>query len=404
MAQSRERVSFPGFNGEDLQGVIEFPLNRKPHAYAIFAHCFTCGKNVSAARRIAQSVAQAGIATLRFDFTGLGDSEGEFAATNFSSNLKDIEAAHAFMSENFAPPTLLIGHSLGGSAVLASGLNISGIEAIVTVGAPSDPVHVKKLFKGSLEQIEKEGSGEVVIGYRKFVIQDQFIKDIQQTRFLDKLKNMRKPLLIMHSPQDKIVGIENAAEIYKAAFHPKSFVTLDGSDHMLSDAKDAQYAGELIGTWIRKYIPEPELTPLDTDHQVIANLSSEKFTTLVRAGRHHLTADEPEDIGGNDFGPTPYELLGSALATCTVMTLKMYALRKGIDLKEVNVHVSHEKKHGTDSDAASATNKIDEFTRDIELFGDLTEAEQKRLLEIADKCPVHRTLENPNIQIKTSLL
>ncbi len=403
MAQSRKRVTFKGFNGEELRGVIEFPLDKKPHAYAIFAHCFTCGKNVSAARKIAQSVAQAGIATLRFDFTGIGDSEGEFAATNFSSNLKDIQAAHAFMAEHYEAPRLLIGHSLGGAAVLASGMQIEEIEAIVTVAAPSDPAHVKHLLKGALEKIETEGSGEVTIGYKTFTIERQFVADILSAKFLDQLKHMRKPLLIMHSPQDTIVGIENAAEIYTSAFHPKSFITLDGADHMLSAGKDANYAGEVIGTWVRKYIPAPEPKPIDTDHQVVASLSGPNFTTLVKAGQHNLTADEPAEVGGDDFGPNPYELLAASLATCTAMTLKMYANHKKIDLQEVNVHVSHAKKHATDSEDTRASSKIDEFVRDLEIYGNMTEEQRQRLVEIADKCPVHRTLENPNTAIKTTL-
>lgn len=403
MPRSSERVSFQGINGAQLQGVVEFPPHQKPHAYAIFAHCFTCGKNLLAAKRITQAVAQTGIAALRFDFTGIGDSEGDFSNTNFTSNIADIKSAFDYMKARFKAPSLLIGHSLGGSAVLASGMIIEEIEAIVTIGSPADPSHVQKLFAGSMDEIEKNGSGEVTIGLRKFTIKKQFLDDIVKNDFLKHLKKMRKPLLIMHSPQDKIVEISNAGQIYDAAFHPKSFITLDGADHILSAKKDAHYAGEVIGTWLRKYIPAPELKPIQTDHQVVAHLAGEKYTTSVHAGNHHITADEPLEVGGDDFGLSPYELLSSALATCTAMTLKMYALRKGIDLQEVNVHVNHARKHATDSDVAdNKTSKIDEFIRTIELFGDLTEAQQKRLIEIANKCPVHRTLENPLVEINTT--
>ena len=405
MSASRERISFEGVRGQTLAGVLEFPVDQKPHTFAVFIHCFTCGKNMSAARHITRAFTQSGIAVLRFDFTGLGDSDGDFSDTNFKSNLHDVEQAVAYLSKHYQAPRLLGGHSLGGAAALASAFNLDTIEAIVTIGAPSDPFHVTHLLQNEMDTILQEGHGEVLIGQRTFTIKKGFIEDLKQHEILSRLKKLKKPLLILHSPQDEVVNISNAAEIYQAAFHPKSFVTLDGSDHLLSEQQDARYAGEVIGTWVRKYLPAPESPSIKTDHQVAAMLLREdRFTTHVKVGKHQITADEPEEVGGTDFGPSPYELLSSALATCTAMTIKMYADRKSWQVDECIVHVNHEKKHGDDSQVSEkGGSKIDHFTRNIELSGALDETQRKRLLEIANKCPVHRTLESGEMKIETSL-
>ncbi|MEX2597548.1 MAG: bifunctional alpha/beta hydrolase/OsmC family protein [Salibacteraceae bacterium] len=403
MSKSKESITFKGRNDQVLSGVIEYPIDQSPYAFAIFAHCFTCGKNISTVRRITQSLTQSGIAVLRFDFTGIGDSDGSFEKTNFQSNLHDIISAYHFLSENYQAPELIVGHSLGGTAAIGAALELPEIKAIVSIAAPAKPAHVTNLMDHKLDEIKDEGKADIIIGQRTFKIEKQFIEDLKKHDFLPNLKRLKRPLLLLHSPQDKIVGIENAAEIYQHAHHPKSFITLDGADHMISDAKHAQYVGELIGTWVTKYIPRPEIKTLKTDHQVVASSQKENgFTTLVQVGKHKIIADEPSDVGGHDYGPSPYELLSSALATCTAMTVKMYADRKDWPLEECRVHINHEKKHAEDSISSNA--KIDTFLRSVEFIGNLDKKQRERLLEIANKCPVHRTLESQIIRIETKLL
>lgn len=406
MSRSRERVTFQGIKGQALAGVLEFPIDQKPHTFAVFIHCFTCGKNIGAARYITRALTQNGIAVLRFDFTGLGDSDGDFSETDFKSNLHDVEQAVAYLTEHYKTPKLLVGHSLGGAAALASAFDLESIEAVVTIAAPSDPFHVTHLLQDEMDTILSEGEGEVMIGARTFTIKRGFVEDLQDHEILSRLKHLKKPLLVLHSPQDEVVDIKNAAEIYQAAFHPKSYISLDGANHMLSGKQDAHYAGEIIATWVRKYLPPPVSPSIKTDHQVAAMLTKEdQFTTYVKVGQHQLTADEPEGVGGADYGPSPYELLSSALATCTAMTIKMYANRKKWNLDECIVHVDHEKKHAEDSHASEqGVSKIDHFMRRIELTGSLDEKQRQRLLEIANKCPVHRTLESGEMHIATNLI
>jgi uncharacterized OsmC-like protein/alpha/beta superfamily hydrolase len=396
------RVTFKGSQGHQLAAKLDLPVDKKPLACALFAHCFTCSKDLQAVRNISLGLTQKGVAVLRFDFTGLGRSEGEFAETNFSSNVEDLIAAANYMSGELDAPQLLIGHSLGGAAVLMAGLKIDSVKAVVTIGAPAEPVHVKHLFKEKEEEIEKKGEATVNLGGRPFTIKRQFINDLKQAG-KDLAKGLKKALLVMHSPQDQTVGIENARLIYDAAMHPKSFITLDGADHLLSRKEDAVYAGGIIAAWGERYLDLAEPEALQTEKQVAVRTSEEGYTTEIRAGQHRLIADEPESVGGANLGPSPYGLLSAALGACTSMTLRMYADRKGWPLKEVTVHLSHTKDYPEDaSHSGEKKSKIDVFEREIELEGDLNEEQRQRLLEIADRCPVHRTLHG-DVEVETEL-
>lgn len=397
------RITFPNEQGQQLAARLELPANRHPHAYALFAHCFTCSKNLMAVRNISRALNQSGVAVLRFDFTGLGDSEGDFADTNFSSNVEDLLAAAAFLAEHHQAPSLLIGHSLGGAAVLNAADRIPSARAVVTIGAPFEPAHVKKLIQTAEEEIHENGEAEVSIGGRNFRIREQFLRDIQSVGQAEKIAQLDKALLILHSPQDRIVSVENAAQIYHQARHPKSFISLDGADHLLSDKEDSYYAGEVIGAWVKRYLRREAREELKSERAVAVRLGPEGFTTEVMVRHHALTADEPTDIGGNDFGPTPYELLSAGLAACTAMTLQMYARRKKWDIGAVTVHIDHRKDYATDLQECEKTDtKIDHFDRHIELTGDLSDEQRQRLLEIADRCPVHRTLHTP-VKVRTEL-
>ena len=393
MDMQNKKVRFKNTRGFELLGKLEFPLLKDPVAYAIFAHVFTGNKNLGAARYISRALTQNGIAVLRFDFTGLGESEGDFEDTNFSTNIDDIKSASSFLEANYEAPTILVGHSLGGAAAIFAAGELEGINAVATVGAPSEPEHVTHLFGCSLEEIEEKGSAEVEISGRKFRIKKQFIDDLRAKNMPEIIKNMRKALLIMHSPQDGIVGIENAAKIYSYAFHPKSFVTLDHADHLLTNKDDAFYAGTVISSWLKRYIPVDEEIDLTTQQQVVARLGDLGYTTEIKAGRHSLLADESEELGGNDFGPSPYELLNAALGACTAMTLQMYARRKKWDLKEVKVHLNFGRSYKEDCEnCPEEERRLETFQKFIELKGDLNDSQKQILLEIAERCPVNRTL------------
>lgn len=400
-----QKVEFENAVGYTLSARMEMPVDQHPHSYAIFAHVFTGNKNLNATRHISRALTLNGIGVLRFDFTGLGESEGDFADTNFSSNVEDIIAAAQFLENNYEAPSILVGHSLGGAAVIFAASQLFSVRAVATIGAPSQPEHVSHLLEQSLEEIQSSGKAMVNIGGRKFTIKKQFLDDLKSKNMFDILKGLRKAILVMHSPQDRIVEIENAAEIYKTAFHPKSFISLDGADHMLSSKKDAIYAGSIIANWVARYIEIPARDPLKTRQQVVARIDDDPgYTTEIKADIHHLIADEPEAVGGNDFGPDPYELLSSSLGACTAMTVKMYAKRKKWDLQEVTVHLNHFKKYSDDcADCAEKPRKIDEFERCIEFKGDLDETQINRLLEIADRCPVHRTLHS-EVKVVTKLM
>ena len=391
------RLDIPKPDQTFLKAKLELPADQHPTSYAVFAHCFTCSKDLLAARVISQSLTDHGYGVLRFDFTGLGQSEGEFSETNFSSNLNDLIIVAEYLDEHYEAPNLLVGHSLGGAAVLVAAAELDCIQAVATIGAPAAIDHVEHLFADGLEAIYEHGEAEVSIGGRPFTIKKQFVEDLKSKDLHELLGGMGKPLLILHSPQDRIVTIENASKIYHAARHPKSFVSLDGADHLLSNHQDAHYVGQIIGAWVQRYFEksnEKNLSPKDM--QVVAHLELENgFTTQIRTDKHSITADEPPEIGGEDFGPSPYELLNASLGACTVMTLKMYAERKGWPLEEVYTYLKHGKVHASEIDHVDdSMGYIDHIEKRIELVGDLDDKQRQRLLDIAAKCPVHRTLQS----------
>ncbi len=390
-----ERINFPGHDGSTLSARLDLPDG--PHlATAIFAHCFTCSKDIPAARRIAARLAAMGIAVLRFDFTGLGHSEGEFANTSFSSNVQDLEQAAQYLAARDMAPSLLIGHSLGGAAVLKASARIGGIKGVVTLGAPFDPEHVTQNFGQALERICEQGEAEVQLGGRAFRINRAFVDDIAAEELAPAIHDLHAALLIMHAPLDDIVGIENAAQIFTAARHPKSFVTLDDADHLISRPRDAEYAAQVIATWASRYMAlSPPAPPPGVPEGItrVSEADPNGFLQDIMSGpQHHALADEPIAYGGTNRGMSPYGFLAAGLGACTSMTIRMYARRKKWPLQHVSVDVTHGKMHAQDAETGSAT-KIDSFTRKIILTGDLTTQQREKLLEIADKCPVHRTLE-----------
>ncbi len=374
-------------------------------ACALFAHCFTCSKDIFAASRIAEALAASGIATLRFDFTGIGASGGDFANTNFSSNVQDLIAAAGWLRENHAAPSILIGHSLGGAAVLAAAEAIGEALGVVTIGAPSDPGHVSHLFQDDMETIERDGEADVKIAGRPFRIRKQFLDDIAGQRLQDRIGALKKALLVMHAPLDKTVGIDNAAEIFQAARHPKSFISLDSADHLLTRREDAVYVANVVAAWASRFLPTrsgPAAKP-EADAVVVAENRIGAYGQDIAIGHHLLHADEPASVGGFDHGPTPYQLLSAALGACTTMTVRMYANLKKWPLEHVSVTVRQKKIHASDcAECESGTGKIDSFDRELHLAGQLDGSQRKRLLEIASKCPVHRTLHQ-EVQIKTTL-
>lgn len=400
-----QKVTFINKEGQELSGRLELPTNQHPHNFAIFAHCFTCTKNLSAVKNISRSLTSNGFGVLRFDFTGLGDSDGDFADTNFSGNVDDLIAASDYLTEYYMSPSLLVGHSLGGAAVIFAAARLDSVKAVATIGAPSNPKHVKHLFGSSLDEINNSGVAKVNLSGRPFTIKKQFLDDLENQSLPEVAKKLRKALLVMHSPQDMTVGIKNAEEIYSAAHHPKSFVSLDGADHLLMNKKDSLYAGEVISGWAKRYISILKDDTLQSKHQVVASLDAEDgFTTQMKLGKHYLIADEPTSYGGNDFGPSPYELVSAGLSACTAMTIQMYAKRKGWDLKNVEVHTNYGKDHALDCEQCDESSaKIDTFKREIKLEGNLDEKQINRILQIADKCPVHKTLHNET-QVITSLI
>ena len=403
----QDRITFPGAQGHQLAARIEAP-DGPAKAYALFAHCFTCSKDIAAASRIARALKAEGVAVVRFDFTGLGNSDGDFANTNFSSNVQDLVAAAAYMRAELKAPSLLIGHSLGGAAVLAAAADIPESKAVVTIGAPADPAHVQHLLSCSMEQIEKDGHAEVLLGGRTFTIKKQFLDDLRTQAQGEKIRRLNRALLILHSPQDDLVDIEQARAIYEHAKHPKSFVSLDGADHLLSQKRDSNYVARTIAAWAERYLPEMQApTPAPADlpgGEVVVETKEGKFAQWVTAGGHHWVADEPKRVGGDDSGPSPYDMLLGALGACTTMTLQMYAQRKGWPLERVRVHLTHERLYAKDCAECEATEgKVERITRTISVEGPLDDAQRTRILEIADRCPVHRTLEGkPTIVTKST--
>lgn len=399
-----ERATFPGHSGDRLAARLDLPEG-PVLATALFAHCFTCGKDIAAARRIAARLTARGIAVLRFDFTGLGHSGGEFANTTFSSNVADLAAARAYLAGRGMDPSILIGHSLGGAAVLKAAPALAGIRAVVTLGAPFDPGHVVRTFVDALPRIRTEGTAEVDLGGRPFRIGRRFLDDVATGALTDAIPALNAALLVLHAPRDAVVGIENAAQIFSAARHPKSFVTLDDADHLISRAEDAEYAADVIATWVGRYVSlTPPAPPPGTPEGIVrvTEADANGFLQDIQSGPdHHILADEPRAYGGTNRGLSPYGLVAAGLGACTSMTIRMYARRKGWPLTGIRVDVSHDKVHAQDADPA-AQGRIDRFSRRIRLDGPLSADQRSRLREIADRCPVHRTLER-GAQVVTEL-
>lgn len=400
-----ERLEFTGHDGSKLSARLDLPVG-KPAAYALFAHCFTCSKDIPAARRIAQRLASLGIAVLRFDFTGLGHSNGEFANTGFSSNIQDLLLAASYLRDNQQAPQLLIGHSLGGAAILAAAGRIPEAKAVITIGAPADPQHVTHNFGEQLESIYSNGQADVRLGGRTFTIKRQFLEDISLATLEEQVGSLKKALLVLHAPLDETVELDNAARIFQMAKHPKSFITLDDADHLLTRAEDADYAAELIAAWVQRYIEVNLLPKAMNAPEGIVRISEAdptSFTQDISAAGHHLVADEPASYGGDFLGPTPYQFLSAGLGACTSMTIRIYAKRKNIPLEHVQVDVSHNKIHAKDCDSCDqASGKVDQFERKITLIGEISGEDRQRLLAIADRCPVHKSLEG-EINITTNL-
>ncbi|QHI35168.1 hypothetical protein IMCC3317_05140 [Kordia antarctica] len=390
------KLQIKNAQGNHLNAYLELPANQKPNYYAIFAHCFTCSSTLSAVKNISRTLTSYGFGVLRFDFTGLGRSEGEFAESHFSGNVADLLAVQNYMTENYEAPCLLVGHSLGGAAVLVAASQLDDIKAVATIGAPSNVSHVKHLFSHGVDEISENENVQVNIGGRPFTINNEFMSDFDKTDLPKIVKNLRKPLLILHSPIDKIVGIDNAKELYVSAHHPKSFVSLDDADHLLSNERDSRYAGNMIGTWVERYFPKQENQMINTEGEHLVghlNLVEDKFTTKIQTKNHTMIADEPISVGGDDFGPSPYQYLYAGLAACTTMTLKMYADRKQWDLQEVFVYISHSKKSNVELNIPmEKPTKLDFITKKLKFVGNLTDEQKQRLKEIAAKCPVHKTL------------
>lgn len=398
-----ERLTFANAKGEKLSALIDFPLG-KPDAFALFAHCFTCGKDNLAAKRIAERLAMNGIAVLRFDFTGLGTSEGDFADTHFSSNVEDLVAAADYLRAHHSAPAILIGHSLGGAAVIAAAHRVPEARCVVTIGAPSDPLHITTQFKDDIDKIEKEGEVEVALAGRPFRIKRALLEDASQQRLSDCLAGLHKALLVFHAPTDQVVGIEHATFIFTHAKHPKSFVSLAGADHLLSKKSDAAYVANVIAAWATRYIEQAEErtdADLEIGTVVVRETGQGKLQQEVLSGPHRFLADEPVQVGGDDSAPSPYDFLLAALGTCTAMTLRLYAERKKLPLERVSVKLTHNKIHVADcTNCETKEGMIDRIDRHLTLEGALTDEQRKQLMVIADKCPVHRTLTS-EIDIRT---
>jgi putative redox protein len=402
---STERFQFTGEGGHQLAAALDLP-DGEPVAYALFAHCFTCGKDVLAAKRIAAALSTKGIATLRFDFTGLGSSEGDFANATFSSNVADLIRAADHLRSVRKAPAILIGHSLGGAAMLAAAGKIPEAQAVVTISAPSDPSHVTGLFKDHVDRIREQGKAEVSLAGRPFTIKREFLDDVAEQRLLDQVHNLHKALLVMQSPTDDTVGIDNATRIFVAAKHPKSFVSLSGADHLLSQRRDSAYVADVIAAWATRYVDlsaAPVAEAQDKPRQVVVQETrNSKFQNAVAIGPHRLLADEPRAAGGDDSGPGPYDFLLTALGACKSMTMRLYADRKSFPLERATVTLNHAKIYARDcAECETKEGMLDQIEVAIGLEGPLDADQRKRILEIADKCPVHRTLTS-EIRIVTS--
>jgi putative redox protein len=411
MGISSQKITFDGSRGAELSARLDIPAG-PVRAYAIFAHCFTCSKDFHATRRISGALAERGIAVLRFDFTGLGKSEGDFASTNFSSNREDLLIAADYLRQNYQAPSLIIGHSLGGAAVLSIASDIPELEGVVTIGAPADAEHVVHNFGAKLDEINSAGEAEVTLAGRKFSIRKQFLEDLAESRVEEKIGSLRVPLLVMHAPLDDTVGIENATRIFVAAKHPKSFISLDKADHFVSGVRDANFVAGMIAQWSDRYLDASQGSAAaqsaeseqeaDVEGTLVRETLNGKYQNTMRNGKHLAFVDEPVSVGGLDTGPTPYGLLGGALGACTSITMRMYANFKKLDVGRISVRVVHNKKHAKDCETCTreqrdSNAKIDVFERIITVEGDVDSQLEEKLLEIADKCPVHKTLEKSSV-------
>ena len=401
-----KNLEFKNKDGHTLAARLDLPLGGKPLAYALFAHCFTCSKNTKAIAHISRALSREGLAVLRFDFTGLGESEGDFADTNFSSNVDDLIVAADFLKANYRAPEILIGHSFGGAAVIQAAGRIPSSTAVVSIAAPSDPQYVTRALGSAAVSIQNQGQADVVLAGRTFTLKKQFLDDLDFVNMAETLKNLNRALLILHSPMDETVGIENAARIFQAARHPKSFISLDTADHLLTHSEDSLYAGSVIAAWARKYVGashEDASWAESAENRVITRIGKSGLATDILAEGHCLVADEPVSVGGSGSGPTPYGYLMAALGACTAMTLRMYSDRKEWPLDTVTVRLNHQKIHAADcEDCQRKDGKLDQIEQNIELNGALDDQQKQRLMQIADRCPVHRTLHS-EIVVRSTL-
>ncbi|HJV66980.1 MAG TPA: bifunctional alpha/beta hydrolase/OsmC family protein [Geomonas sp.] len=406
---STSRITFPNASGELLAARLELPDQGAPTAFALFAHCFTCSKDFKAPVHISRALSGRRIAVLRFDFTGLGESEGDFPSTSFSTNVSDLVSAASFLEKEYQAPALLVGHSLGGAAVLAAAAQLPSTRAVATIAAPFRPSHIQEYLGDTLKEIERSGEGKVTIGDRTFLVRKSLLDDLDAQQPAETLSGLKAALLVLHSPADEIVGIGNAADIYRSAPHPKSFISLDSADHLLSDNRDSRYAGEVIAAWANRYLAPAEEEVGEPAGEVAEKGISSRtaigaFRTELSVKGFPLVADEPIGYGGGSEGPSPYDYLLASLGACTSMTITMYARQKGWTLEEALVHLSHRKVHAQDCvDCDDKRSKVDLIEREVELKGELDEAQRQRLLEIAERCPVHRTLSEGAVRIETTL-
>ncbi|NBC15178.1 MAG: alpha/beta fold hydrolase [Gammaproteobacteria bacterium] len=414
---ARIKLEFQNTQGHILSGLLETPPPGVPTLrHALFAHCFTCGKDIAAASRISRALAARGIAVLRFDFTGLGNSDGDFANTSFTSNVQDLVAAARALEDEHAAPAMLIGHSLGGAAVLAAAHELPSVEVVITIASPATPKHVEHLFSGVRGEMETTGEAEVQVGHRRFRIKRQFLDDLEHYADPEHIKRLKRALLIFHSPADEIVPIAEAAKIFQAAKHPKSFISLNDADHLLTNREDSEYVAETLVAWAGRYLNLRQhaqeagtgTAPSVAAGEVVVTEREGRFLRGLYTEHHQLLADEPKAVGGKDLGPSPYDLLLMALGACTSMTIRMYADHKGLPLDDVEVRLKHERIHVDDCAAdcddeiragADKQGRIERIERNIDLTGDLTEAQRARLLQIADRCPVHRTMEGKPLMV-----
>ena len=401
---ARQHITFINSVGVKLAATIEHPAVPVKY-YAIFAHCFTCGKDIIAASRVSKMLAARGVAVMRFDFTGIGDSDGDFTETNFSSNVQDLISASNFLRDKFDAPQLLIGHSLGGTAAIHAASEIPECKAVATIGSPATPNHLLDNFPDEVETIENKGVADINFGPKVFKIKKQFIDDLNTQSVISKISKLRKAILIMHSPIDRIVSIDEASRIFVAAKHPKSFITLDNADHLLDNVDDAQYVSETIIAWANRYIEkEKNIQNSAQKGEIIVGEGNHKFLREVSSDDHFWWSDEPKAVGGDNLGPDPYEQLLSALGTCTSMTMRMYANHKGWKVDDIQIQLSHSRQHTSDSEKIDDDNsKLEVVTKLVSISGELDEVQRKRLIEIADRCPVHKTLLG-NFKIETTLM